>query len=210
MTKPRPADGEAGFTIVELVVCLGLLALMTGLAAEGLSLVRRGGATMERAEQADGRRAVDMYVRRTLERAVPVFAAQTDGTPALLFSGEPDRLRLVSRSNRRIEGGGLVLVEIRVEVRDGRRDLVTIRQPISTRDGGEGGREPHLLLEDIDGLEFRYLGQAPDGSDSGWLLQWINPNTLPRLVQVNVKTRGSGLHWLPLTIAIPSAEPATS
>lgn len=202
-------DGEAGFTLVELVVCLGLLALMTGLAAEGLSLVRRGKDIMDRVEAADQRRAVETYLRRTIERATPLFAARNDGSTVLYFTGKPDRLRLVSRSNRHVEGGGLVAVEIRVDEHDGRLDLVTGRRPISARAGAGHAAQERLLAEGIEAVRFRYFGRMSDGTASGWLPEWTNPTVLPRLIEVEVVPGADGSPWTPLTIEIPAAEPTS-
>jgi hypothetical protein len=123
----------------------------------------------------------------------------------LLFTGEPDRLLLVTRSDRRLEGGGLVLAEFRAEARDGTTALVTIRRPVSGTAGGGAPPEPKLLLDGINGLAFRFFGRSAPDAPPGWTNAWKNPNALPRLIEISIAADGrSGFAWPALVAPLPA------
>ncbi|MBA3520041.1 MAG: prepilin-type N-terminal cleavage/methylation domain-containing protein, partial [Rhizobiales bacterium] len=136
MRASRSATGEDGFTILELIVCLGLLALISSFVLEGVALLKRGAAVIGRAELQDSERAVQMHLRRALERAVPFFAVDENLEATLIFTGEPARLRVVTRSDGRLEEGGLILAEFRAETIGAARALITERRPIAWAPGG--------------------------------------------------------------------------
>jgi len=199
-------EAEGGFTILELVVCLGVLALITTFLAAGLALVGRGQVLVARAEAQDSGRAVRMHLRRAVEAAVPMFAAREDGTAAIVFTGSPDRLRLVTRSDRRLEGGGLVVAEFAVAEIGGEPALVTRRRPFPVPAGGEEG-EPKLLLPGATELRLRYFGAAEMGGDPDWAPEWLNGNGLPQLVEISVFFGTDRRQdWPPIIVALPAAE----
>src|SRR5690606_9531074 len=98
---PRAAlagSPRRGFTLIEVLVATALLA--AGLAL-GFATLRAATATVERgeerAQQNELMRAVEGFLRRRLASAHP-FAFEVDERTgnALLFTGEPDRMRFVS------------------------------------------------------------------------------------------------------------------
>ena len=131
MNQSSRSCGEAGFTVLELVVCLGLLALISALTAEGLSIAKRGKEVMSLADRQDQTHAVRIHLRRTFEGAVPLFATEPDQTTRLVFGGEPDRLWLVNSSDGRLEASGLVLVELTMGDGGESGTLITNRRVIS-------------------------------------------------------------------------------
>lgn len=186
MRSSGAETGEEGFTILELIVCLGLLTLITTWALEGVSLVKRGAAVINRVEVEESERAVQMHLRRALERAVPVFAIGEAEEATLVFNGEPARLRLVTRSDGRLENGGLILAEFRTETLGETRALITERQPMAGMGSAGTPPEQHTLLHPIDGVAFRYFGMAEGGSGLAWASEWKNPSALPLLIEVKV------------------------
>jgi general secretion pathway protein J len=194
---------ESGFTLLELVVSLGLLALMTAFMAEGISLVRRGSTVLDRVEQEEGGRTVEAHLRRTLERAVPVFVSgEQDSEPKIVFSGEANRLAFVARADGRLETGGLVLVDFRVEQSGDAFRFVTERRPYPS--GAATGDPVHLLVGDLSALGFRYYGPPEPKADPTWSPRWTNPKALPDLVELTV-ARTAGRPWPTLVFAIPAA-----
>jgi hypothetical protein len=191
------------------MVCLGLLALISAFLAEGISLVRHGGGMMERAERDDSVCAVQMYLQRALEGALPAFQAGDGAAASAVFDGSADSLRFVARSDGRLEGGGLVVVEFRVDAVDGERRLIADRRTVRAEDNGAIRPEAHLLLAGVDAAEFRYFGRPDDRSEPGWAAEWRVRDTLPQLVEITVTPADKGLFvWTPLTIAIPAGSAA--
>jgi prepilin-type N-terminal cleavage/methylation domain-containing protein len=203
--RPLLRGREDGFTLLELMVCLGLLALISAFLAQGLSLVRHGGGMMERAERDDSLRAVQMYLARALEGALPAFQADESGAASAVFDGSGDSLRFIGRSDGRLEGGGLVVVEFRIDALDGERRLIVGRRAVRAEDDGAREPEAHLLLAGVAAAKFRYFGRPDDRSEPGWAAEWRARDALPQLVEITVIPAEKGLFvWTPLTIAIPA------
>ena len=198
--------GEDGFTLIEMVVCLGVLALIASFTASGLALVRRGGVLVEALDRDDAGRAVQAHLRRGVESATPVFV-ERDGTAELLFKGAPDRLSLVTRSDRRLEGGGLVLATFAVDGPPGATALVTDRRPVSARGNGPAAALRRVLLERIRAVRFRYYGSLEPGVPGTWSANWASPNRLPALIEVSLDPQpGTGRAWPRMLLAVPAGQ----
>jgi general secretion pathway protein J len=209
--SPRDAPSEdAGFTVVELIVCLGLLSLMTVLIAEGLAVAQRGTRIFGRVDRLEQEQAVQAYLRRAVQGIVPLFAVDRGNVASLVFSGAPDRLRFASRADGRLEGNGVVLVEIRCEQRNGERALVTERRLLEASAAKSDGPDVHVLLPSVGSVSFRYLGRHGAKEAIGWSSRWEDPRRLPLLVEIDVAYTGSNESWPPLAIAVPAASSATN
>jgi type II secretory pathway component PulJ len=209
MTEPSLAEDD-GFSVLELILCLGLLALMTALTTEAVSLAQRGTGVIDRIERADADRAVQAFLRRTIEGAAPLLSTRGDGTAAILFDGYPDRLRLVSRANGELEGGGLVLVELRMEDSVAGRALVTDRKLLNAA-SELPGPGTYRLRDDVKAVGFRYYGRRTMQEQSGWTSEWAGVSDLPQLVEVTLSpAEDEAPAWPPLVVAIPAALGATN
>jgi len=105
---------QAGFTLLEVIIAMALLAAMLGMAWGGLSFALRGWDTGD----SKGRRAVDLqlaqnFLRRELAEVFPMRWKD----PAKLrvaFEGDSKSLRFVSTRAAGASAGGLALVGLEV------------------------------------------------------------------------------------------------
>ncbi len=72
MSPRRPHDGEDGFTLLELLVSLGLLGLTVSWLVQAAPLAIRASGVIARIEEGEARRAVEVNFRLAFERAVPL------------------------------------------------------------------------------------------------------------------------------------------
>jgi general secretion pathway protein J len=93
----RRSAAESGFTLIEVLVGVTLLAMLATLIATGTRLGGRAWNSAERqTTEIDDMYAVQGLLRRTIARARPSFAAADPVDMTVAFSGAPDSLSLVS------------------------------------------------------------------------------------------------------------------
>jgi len=191
----------AGFTLVEVVIAMALLATIMVLLYSGLSFALKSWD----AGDANGRRVADRrlgenFLRREMTELFPM--RWKDATAVkFAFEGEQDHLRFVSSRPAGLQQGGLSLVAL--EVREGlgvapsgtgsnapRRHLMMRRaqpddeavdfRPLDKVD-------PVLLIADVDSVQFSYFGAESDFQEPRWSDSWAHKAQIPLLVRLRVK-----------------------
>ena len=182
---------QRGFTLVELLVAMVLLAAVMALLYSGLNFAARSWD----AGDANGRRMADRrigenFLRRELGELFPM--RWKDATAVkFAFEGEQDHLRFVSSRPAGIQQGGLSLVAL--EVRDGEartRNLV-MRRALPDDEAIDFNpldkAEPVLLIANVDSAQFSYFGAESDFGEPRWSDSWPYKAQIPLLVKLRVK-----------------------
>jgi general secretion pathway protein J len=185
-TAPPRAE-SAGFTLVEVLVALTLLALLLPLAFGAL---RQATAAWERiggdaaaAEQINGAQA---FLMRQLTQAYPAYLG-TLPTPQIDFEGRAGELGFVAPLPAALQVGGMGRYRVATEWREGRRDLVLRWQAQLGRD--DRPRQTLPLVTDIDRVELRYFGATRPGGPPAWHREWRAAQSLPSLIAMQVVFR---------------------
>jgi general secretion pathway protein J len=151
---------QRGFTLIELVVAMALLATMMLLLYSGLTFSLRGWD----AGDASGRRAVDRrigenFLRRELSELFPMRWKE----PTMVkfaFQGEKERVKFVSSRPAGITQAGLSLVglEVQDEGRGGRRRNLVMRRAMPDDEAKSfaplDAAEPFVLIAGVDSVAF--------------------------------------------------------
>ena len=184
----------AGFTLIEIMVAMVLLATTMLLLYSGLSFALRSWD----AGDVNGRRTADRrlgenFLRRELTELFPMrFKDPTQLKVA--FEGGASRLRFVSTRAPGAQVGGISLVG--VEVEDDRekatRDLVMYRampddeaKDFAPLDRGER----HLLVAGIDDVKFSYFGAENDFTEPKWQDTWDQAGRIPEMIRVRMRAK---------------------
>jgi general secretion pathway protein J len=191
--------GEAGFTLIELVVSLALLVLMLALINGAFGFGLRAWEMTEEVERTQSVEAFRNMLDQRLAEALPLMSSDERGILRFAFSGRPDELSFVTPMPAR--GGlpaGLYQATLRLT---GARRLALELQPLVSANrpaAGEGHRP--VLLEGVTGFAVRYYG-SPDGrAEPHWADQWQGRSALPQLVAVEVGfAAGDRRRWAPFT-----------
>jgi len=183
---------QAGFTLIEIVVAMVLLASMMALLYAGLMFALRAwDAADANGRKVADRRLAENFLRREVSEVFPMRWKDAMRL-RFAFEGQTDALRFVSTRAAGVTLGGLSLVGLRVEPgKDERtRDLVMRRAMADTdvEDFAPLDRaEPTLLYAGIDSVAFSYFGSGNDFSDPAWSDTWGYINRMPQLVRMRVK-----------------------
>ncbi|MBM3489336.1 MAG: prepilin-type N-terminal cleavage/methylation domain-containing protein [Alphaproteobacteria bacterium] len=182
---------SSGFTLLEVLVALGLLVLVALLLGQGLRLgavaLQRGERTAERLEEL---RLTQDFLRRQLEAALPL-PVPGERARLLLFAGTANSVTFIALPPAAI-GRGLHVLRIEAS-----EDALWLRwRPL-------GGAAPSL---DLAGAERRLLAagtgvgdfrfQGADGADA---TEWRLRGQLPTLVRL--RFAGGRTDWPELVLA---------
>jgi len=195
----RPDDPSAGFTLLELLVSLGVLGLAGAIVVAGL-----GGAGRVWAH-GDGRRqageaveAAQGALRARMEQMVPLTLgsgrfAMIDflGTEASVAFLAPPPLAAAGGLRRytlRLGGDGALVLS---SVPDG-------------RPGGPPAPREDRMLAGVGSLDLAYFGRDPDGVGR-WRARWHGGAALPELLRVRVRFEAGDRRWWPDLIIRPGA-----
>jgi general secretion pathway protein J len=191
----RARDASRGFTLLELVAALAILALIAGSVAVGIRLASR---SIERGEavarEAARLRATVGIVERALCSLDPLPIPVLDNT-TVYFSGEGKKLRfLTSLAPSAIGGGGLRLISFFELSGPGGGLAVATAPPFRPGGAGswEGSEGARILVPGATEVSFTYSeGPAEDGTWE-WFPAWEpqEAGALPVAVRVEFTAPG--------------------
>jgi prepilin-type N-terminal cleavage/methylation domain-containing protein len=176
-----------GFTLVEILIAVTILAMVIGIATYGYSLFSRDWSSrLGRFSSAQGElQRLDLVIR-SLEDTLPFVVRDPAGEPGFYFLGRDEGLTLVTASPVFGESKLAVIRLFREPAGDGRWNLVYEEAPLR---GAEALRvstqqlpfqDRMIVLRDLRRLEFAYFGwESPDARvlaadqpESGLAARW--------------------------------------
>ncbi|WP_045835012.1 prepilin-type N-terminal cleavage/methylation domain-containing protein [Hyphomicrobium sp. 99] len=188
------SSGDAGFTLIEMLVSLALLALIS--------------ATL--IQMINGARRALNFADRT-NSAVPIMNAQNYLHNALIHAlgvaGDSDHIAFTTSYAPLGAYQGLYRVSIGPSPNGhGGFDLVA-EQELVRQETNTPAATPHLrsrLIENIAGVSFSYFTKHDEGEDS-WQSDWISG--MPTMISVDVRfPRNDVRRWQPMIVSIAAAD----
>jgi len=188
-----------GFTLLELLLALGIVAVMLVIVAGGL---RVGLAAWQRGEertaQLDRPRSLVLLLERALAGTFPYrVTPETEQEPRILFDGQPDRLTFVTLSPPLPTGAPTAFSAVYLAADAG--GFALRQQALPNRIALERA-EPLLVDMQTTALRFRYLGQEPEAWQDAWDVR--KDEALPRAVEITLVT-GAGPRSTQQTLTVP-------
>jgi general secretion pathway protein J len=198
MSRP---DAQAGYTLVETLVSLSILALLALLITSGAQFARlqlaRGGDDAGRGRAIQ---AAQGFLRARLQRAFAYGKTVLTGSPTVDFDGQPDHIRFyASPPDARAPDA---LQQYDLEVAPG--GVLRLRM-ISDLANDPSAAQATPLLAGVAGVDIAYFGAAaPDGRPQ-WRARWEQQPNLPRLVRLRVRFAPGDRRFWPDLIVSPAA-----
>jgi len=207
-----------GFTILEVLLAIMLLAMLMAGAYAGIKTATRAAhAGQTQIDRTNKLRVTQEFLRRELSQALTLpYEKETDGK-LIVFHGKPDQITFVGPMPGYLGHGGPYVQQIVLE-RDGGTRKLTFRHMLYngyTKDGHDkvDSVEPVVLLENIDDATFEYRGLDDTGKIGDWDDEWTRNGVAPQMIRVKLRfTRAAALSWPELVIPVmvdPSAVGAT-
>ncbi len=195
-----------GFTLVELLIALVLLALLSAVLYGSLGFA---GTTLDRGEAkvdaTSGMRLAQAFLRANLEEQHPLRMRKIVEWP-LVFAGELEELRYAAVLPARVASGGVWFYRLSVRHDEARTPLVLERMlpDLAAAQPPEfASAERSVLAQDIASLKIGYLGRdanAADANDPSWRDRWDDRQRLPIMIRIDVAPK-RGPAWPPLFVA---------
>jgi general secretion pathway protein J len=180
---------ERGFTLLEMIVALVVLALVMGLLASGAQLLR---GTRDRLAQrsealADVVLVTDLLQTR-LGDAVALDMGPAGRTVAA-FEGTADRLRFVALAPSIAPGEPLVAWQLGLDATGGlalgRAELGADEPDLAVLDA-DPATERRRLAADVVALTLDYFGRKAGDAAATWHADWLDQPRLPRAVRLTL------------------------
>lgn len=212
--SPRP---PAGFTLVELLIALVLIAVITLLMFSGLRLGSRAWEGVEDVtERVGDLRVARNFLERTLRQARPASVVY-NGMAQPVFSGDTQSLELAAPLSEHVGIPGLYVLRLVLEPNGEHDRLVLVRwllhpevlsggddypawEPLLEssgvardvgpldRDLAAGAYGRTVLLPEVERFELGYFGVDEGETEPEWFEEWEGASRLPLRVRLLVTT----------------------
>jgi general secretion pathway protein J len=193
------ARGEAGFTLLELLIAMTIFGFLSVALVAGLKLgisIWRMSETA--AESANRIRKAQGDLSDMIAGAFPLSVSDDSGVH-VDFDGRANAITLLA-PNSNIPGG---MARITIgEVGDGDRTalVATLTPELSSR--SDIAAEQRVLLPGVQSVAFSYYGTYDPNRAPSWLAEWRNRAVLPQLVRVRIAFADhKSLPWPELVVA---------
>jgi general secretion pathway protein J len=182
---------EAGFTLIEVLVSLVLLALVLALLAGGVRFARGTWDAAASLEEQTGAEMAESFIRARLGEAMALYEQHTAGTVRVVFRGSDDGLSFVAPAPNGPAGAALYryALEVAPGTAPGRHTLIVKLAPYQAKQdetGGEWSVQQHVLVRNLRSVAFRYFGRSSLGAEPTWHTAWTRADATPSLVEMKV------------------------
>jgi len=201
----------AGFTLLEMLIVTGLMALLVIL---GLNLMRSSAAASTKSEAAAQRneqlRSAQAFIRRQITGALPIaYEFNASNGEATFFSGNRDKLQFVANMPGYLSYGGAYLQTFELKRGGENYQLEFQFQQITTEGLLKAERKPEILLDGIKTGEFSFRTLDEQSKPGSWKNSWDLPTQIPLQTSLKIEFADKKMHW-PLLVASSKLSAATA
>jgi general secretion pathway protein J len=201
------ARRQLGFTLLELIVAMLLLALIALLLYNGLYTVTRTSRTVEaRTQVLEDVAVTHRLLRRELAQFQHVVVRNPDGKPVPAFTGDARGMRWIAPLPSHRGGRALYWLVLTLEPptsRNAKAVLGLEYLPLTTgaaapRSQRQDGGERVLLLTGVEQMTCQYLRAATKEKPAEWLSQWSEAGLTPAAVRIRLRRTDDdrAMEWL--------------
>jgi general secretion pathway protein J len=192
--------GDAGFTLVELLVGLLIVGLIVGLLFGSLRFGSRVWETVQ--QRGDDIARIEIaqnFIRTYLGKARLLPGGSGGSSGSLAFEGDAGSVSFVTTLPLHLGDGGLYLMRIHLDEQpDGRALAVSWR---SYRAGEEAASDDDerttILIEGVSSANFDYFGALRTADPPDWRDYWEPTGSIPALVRLRISLADDAAMWWP-------------
>ncbi|HOD78339.1 MAG TPA: prepilin-type N-terminal cleavage/methylation domain-containing protein [Syntrophorhabdus sp.] len=192
MGLAEKTERNSGFTLLELIISITLVAIIVLIVAGAASLGYRSFSSGEKKlNEIERLRASLIIIDAQIQSGVPL-TLEDGGVKQYYFVGEKDSLKF--STNHSIWGGqkGYVIVSYKVETDDqGKKRLIASEYKV----GMENQKETRLL-EGFKEITFDYYRQDAVDEEGEWVTQWEDEEMMPTRIRLNLLWGANSLSYI--------------
>jgi general secretion pathway protein J len=197
---------DCGFTLVELLVGLGLMALISVLLFGGFRFgLRVWEAGDDRITATNEIEMAQHLLRQQIAESQPVVLAPELERAPVLFRGDAGGLLFVAPLPAHHGVGGFYLFSLAADRAQKDHQLVLRWRRFRSDKVDATAFDPKdrsVLVNGVGSIEIRYFGRPTANAPARWLESWDGAHGLPQLVRVRILfPRGDGRQWPELVVA---------
>lgn len=199
----RGAKENSGFTLVELLIALTLLAMLSLLLFGGLRFGTRSWQRSEADVSATDQIGIaQSFLRRALEAAYPARLLPDTAQAKIDFEGTSQGIRFLTPAPAALSVGGMGRFTLIADRRENEKVLSMISRFELARENSSSSAMDVRLLGGFDNAEFEYFGSDRPADPPTWRNSWTDHATLPELVRIRIKfSDGDRRSWPDLVVA---------
>lgn len=207
----------AGFSLLEVLMALVLLAVLLAGAFSGIRAATKAMDSGERTIDRSNRlRITQEFLRHEISRTLPlVFGHDKDSGANLVFQGERGFMRFVAPMPGYLSHGGAYVQSLELaRGRNGLQLLFThqILNGFDLEKRKSDEAEPVVLLDGIKGGHFEYRSYDEEGKLGDWADEWEDLARTPLMVRIDIAMKDeSQLVWplmdIPLMLDVGAMPP---
>ena len=210
--RPRPqiaAAQQRGFTLIELIAAITLLAVLTTILMGTVRGAERStSAANEAVERTEQYARTQAFLREHISGVLPMRWRREVSQP-LKFSGKAASLTYFAPVTSQIAEGGVMWWQLAIAKSQQKSQLVLRRQPSDPEEKAVPdlslAEQPIVLADNIEALSLSYFDPGYDAltnPDSGvWVDAWDENARMPAIIAIRVTETG-GKRWPDLYVPV--------
>jgi general secretion pathway protein J len=195
---------QTGFTLIEMLLAITLLALLIAGAYGGISTAAKAMHAGERAiDRADRLRTAQVFLRTQLSHIVPLTYEQNQEENTVhVFDGGAQFMRFVAPMPGYLSRGGPYVETLELRRGSNGLQLVFTDSMLNGYDASNPQTdEPVVLIDGIRGGQFQYRTLDDQGQLTDWFSQWPDPSITPLMIRISLDMNSSAqLPWPELDV----------
>ena len=201
--------GQRGFTLLELVLALSIVAAMLAIIFGGLRVgIRAWQRGDERTESQQHARSLNALLALSLGGTAAYLGPAPAGVqPEVLFQGAPDRLSFVTVSAPFPLPAPIAFTAVTLSIDEGDKPGLAIREKALPNDDPFEDVAPIVVDPSFTAVRFRYLRDTEGSWEESW--DGAQERAVPRAVEVTLTTMvgGQPVEQPPVSVSIRVTSP---
>ena len=187
-----------GFTLIEVMLSIVLLAVLLAAAFGGIRSAVKGMHIGENLMDRTNRlRVAQEFIRHQLSRTLPLPFGQEHGTGTnMMFEGKRDLMRFVAPMPGYLSNGGAYVQTLELSNTRNGKQLLFNHWMLNGFDKdklNKGDSEPVILMDQVESGKFEYRKLDDQGELEDWSDDWEDPSITPVMIRIELRMRKEAL-----------------